>query len=142
MSIVRQTGRVKWFNNKAGFGFVTSCEGDLKDKDVFVHYSSIQVPNDQYKYLVQGEYIDFELSRPEKGDHEYHAVNISGVKGGSLMCETRHQTQEKRPYKPRIYKTPDESSSSSPRPERSIASVEQKDGFIPVAKRGNHHAKQ
>jgi CspA family cold shock protein len=139
MSIVRQTGRVKWFNNKAGFGFVTSCEGELKDKDVFVHYSSIQVPNDQYKYLVQGEYIDFELSKPEKGDHEYHAVNISGVKGGSLMCETRRQTQEKRPYKPRIYKTPDE---SSPRPERGAASAEQKDGFIPVAKRGKHHTKQ
>jgi len=126
MSAERQTGRVKWFNNKAGFGFVTACEGDLKDKDVFVHYSSIQVPNDQYKYLVQGEYVDFELSKPEKGEHEFHAVNISGVKGGSLMCETRRQTQEKRPYKPRVYKTPDSS-----KPEG-----EQSDGFVPVSKRG------
>lgn len=136
MSTVRQTGRVKWFNNKAGFGFVTACEGELKDKDVFVHYSSIQVPNDQYKYLVQGEYVDFELSKPEKGEHEFHAVSISGVKGGSLMCETRRQTQEKRPYKPRVYKTPDESTT---KPES--ASGEQKDGFIPVAKRGKANAK-
>ena len=108
-SQVRITGRVKWFNNKAGFGFVTACEGDLKDKDVFVHYSSINVPDDQYKYLIQGEYVDFELNDSVKGDHEFHAANISGVKGGSLMCETRKLTLETRPYRPRVYRTPDES---------------------------------
>ena len=104
----RITGKVKWFNNKAGFGFVTAVEGELKDSDIFVHYSSINVPNDQYKYLVQGEYVDFELSKTDKSEHEYHAVNISGVKGGELMCETRKLTMETRPYKPRIYKTPDD----------------------------------
>ena len=122
----RYTGQVKWFNNKAGFGFVTSCEGEFKDKDVFVHYSAINVPDDQYKYLVQGEYVDFELSKSEKSTHEYHAVNISGVKGGSLMCETRRQTQEKRPYKPRVYKTPDERAPAADKP----------DGFTKVLKRG------
>jgi CspA family cold shock protein len=111
--VARLTGKVKWFNNKAGFGFVTACEGELKDKDVFVHYSSIQVPNDQYKYLVQGEYVDFELSKPEKGDHEFHAISISGVKGGSLMCETRRLTQERRPFRPRAYKTADDAASAS-----------------------------
>jgi CspA family cold shock protein len=109
----RITGRVKWFNNKVGFGFVTAVEGDLKEKDVFVHYSSINVPDDQYKYLVQGEYVDFELTDSEKSDHEFHAINISGVKGGNLMCETRRLSSETRPYKPRVYKTPDD---SSPRP--------------------------
>jgi CspA family cold shock protein len=104
----RITGRVKWFNNKAGFGFVTAVDGELKDKDVFVHYSSINVPEDQYKYLVQGEYVDFELTNSEKSEHEFHAVNISGVKGGNLMCETRRHSLESRPYKPRVYKTPDE----------------------------------
>jgi CspA family cold shock protein len=104
----RLTGKVKWFNNKSGFGFVTACEGDLKDKDIFVHYSSINVPDNQYKYLLQGEYVDFELSESDKSDHEFHAVNISGVKGGELMCETRRQISETRPYKPRTYKTPDE----------------------------------
>lgn len=136
MSTERQTGRVKWFNNKAGFGFVTACEGELKDTDVFVHYSSIQVPSDQYKYLVQGEYVDFELSKPEKGEHEYHAVKISGVKGGSLMCETRRQTQEKRPYKPRVYKTPDDSSPRRVPTTPKNESSEPKDGFVPVGKRG------
>jgi len=103
----RITGKVKWFNNKSGFGFVTAIEGDLKDKDVFVHFSSIHVPDDQYKYLVQGEYVEFELTKSDKSGHEFHAVNISGVKGGGLMCETRRQLNETRPYKPRVYKTPD-----------------------------------
>ena len=44
-------GRVKWFNNKAGFGFVTALDGDKKDEDVFVHHSAIHVSNEQYKYL-------------------------------------------------------------------------------------------
>jgi CspA family cold shock protein len=108
----RITGRVKWFNNKAGFGFVTAVEGDLKDKDVFVHYSSINVPDDQYKYLVQGEYVDFELTSSDKSEHEFHAVNISGVKGGNLMCETRRSNLDTRPYKPRVYKTPDDRGAS------------------------------
>jgi len=110
----RSTGRVKWFNNKAGFGFITACEGDLKDKDIFVHYSSINVPDDQYKYLVQGEYVDFELTKSEKSEHEFHAIQISGVKGGELMCETRKRVLEARPYKPRVYKTPDDNVSTRP----------------------------
>lgn len=146
---VRLTGRVKWFNNKAGFGFVTACEGELKDKDVFVHFSSIQVPEDQYKYLVQGEYVDFELSKSEKSEHEFHAVNISGVKGGSLMCETRRVTQEKRPYKPRVYKTPDEAeapkgrkSGSGPVVSVSVSVDEKGDGFTKVQKRGPKSTKR
>jgi len=142
----RITGKVKWFNNKAGFGFVTAVEGELKDNDVFVHYSSINVPEEQYKYLVQGEYVDFELTKSDKNGHEFHAINISGVKGGSLMCETRRQSTESRPYKPRVYKTPDErepvsvgggSSSSSSEPKKKYskrASTKESDGFtkIPV----------
>ena len=52
----RLTGMVKWFNNKAGFGFITVCEGlEHAGKDIFAHYTSIRVTNSQYKYLVQGE---------------------------------------------------------------------------------------
>lgn len=145
----RITGRVKWFNNKAGFGFVTACDGEMKDKDVFVHYSSIRVPDDQYKYLVQGEYVDFEITDSDKSEHEFHAANVSGVKGGSLMCETRRQTMETRPYKPRVYKTPDESEPSSsykkerpvPRkdaankPPKRAGSSGKEDGFTKVTSR-------
>jgi CspA family cold shock protein len=90
------TGRVKWFNNKAGFGFITVCDGEQSGNDIFVHFSSIQVKNQQYKYLVQGEYVNFSLTKPTTGDHEYHAVDVCGIKGGSLMCETRKQTFDER----------------------------------------------
>ena len=63
----RLTGMVKWFNNKSGFGFVTVCsEGEFKGKDIFAHYSSIRVTNSQYKYLVQGEYVEFTLVSSER----------------------------------------------------------------------------
>jgi cold shock CspA family protein len=86
----RQTGIVKWFNNKAGFGFVTVCtEGAFYKQDIFVHYSSISVCNSQYKYLIQGEYVEFDIIFTENGKHEHQAVNVTGIKGGEIMCETR-----------------------------------------------------
>jgi CspA family cold shock protein len=86
----RLTGRVKWFNNKAGYGFITVTDGDSSGTDVFVHHSVINVENQQYKYLVQGEYVEFVLVKTTSGDHEWQASNVSGIKGGKLMCETRH----------------------------------------------------
>ena len=86
----RLTGMVKWFNNKSGFGFITVCgEGDFGGKDIFAHYSSIRVTNSQYKYLVQGEYVDFNLVKSENEKHEFHAMDITGVMSGPILCETR-----------------------------------------------------
>jgi CspA family cold shock protein len=90
-SASRLTGRVKWFNNKAGYGFVTITDGDKTGTDIFVHHSSINVSNQQYKYLVQGEYIEFKLINVENSTHECQAADIGGIKGGKLMCETRHE---------------------------------------------------
>jgi CspA family cold shock protein len=87
----RLTGRVKWFNNKAGYGFITVTDGSRSGSDIFVHHSSIGVASQQYKYLVQGEYVDFELSTTQGGSHEFQATNVVGIKGGKLMCETRHE---------------------------------------------------
>jgi cold shock CspA family protein len=90
------TGRVKWFNNKDGFGFINVCEdGEFSSKDIFVHWNSIQVQTSQYKYLVQGEYVEFSLAKPEKGTHEFHAVGVRGLKGGPLMCETRRTNTQR-----------------------------------------------
>lgn len=87
----RFMGRIKWFNNKAGYGFITVTDGPKSGSDIFVHHSSIKVDAQQYKYLVQGEYVEFGLSSVSNGDHEFQASDVSGIKSGKLMCETRHE---------------------------------------------------
>jgi len=89
-------GRVKWFNNKAGYGFITVIEGD-GDKigmDIFAHHSAICVSEEQYKYLVQGEYLEFSINSVDSTDnYKYQAVDIRGMRGGKLLCETRKDTR-------------------------------------------------
>lgn len=87
-------GSVKWFNNKSGFGFITVVDSsDYKDKDIFVHHSSIVVKDEQYKYLVQGEYVTFNISQMDTKDHDNQAINVTGIGGGDLMCETRNKNK-------------------------------------------------
>ena len=87
----KMIGCVKWFNNKAGYGFISLIEGDEVGKEIFVHHSCIGVNEQQYKYLVQGEYVEFVLSTTQGGQHEFQAVNVTGIKGGKLMCETIYE---------------------------------------------------
>ena len=90
-------GRVKWFNYKSGFGFLTVIsEGEHYNTDVFVHHSAIHVSSEQYKYLVQGEYVDFSLKTSESTAHPYQATNVTGVNEGKLMCETRNEIRSQR----------------------------------------------
>lgn len=55
-------GRIKWFNNAKGYGFL---EYDDSDQDVFIHYSVIE--GDGYKTLIRGEEVEFELEDGERG---------------------------------------------------------------------------
>ena len=57
----RETGVVKWFDVKKGFGFIKREEGN----DVFVHYSSIQ--GDDFRKLEEGQKVTFIVSETEKG---------------------------------------------------------------------------
>ncbi|MFH1502768.1 MAG: cold-shock protein [Candidatus Eisenbacteria bacterium] len=57
------TGRVKWFNDAKGFGFITPDDGS---KDVFVHFSAIQSGGD-FKTLAEGDHVQFEVVQGEKG---------------------------------------------------------------------------
>lgn len=82
-------GRVKWFNNKSGYGFITVTDEYRSGIDVFVHHSAINVEKQQYKYLVQGEYVEFDLIKVHSDKHEWQASCVSGISGGKLMCETR-----------------------------------------------------
>jgi CspA family cold shock protein len=75
------TGRVKWFNNAKGYGFILSNEGG---DDYFAHYSSIQMEG--YKTLKAGQLVEFEILEGEKGSH---AINIQAAE------ETAFETEEK-----------------------------------------------
>ena len=61
------TGKVKWFNEKKGFGFIEQPEGE----DVFVHFRSIV--GDGFKTLSDGQEVEFEI---EQGDKGLQAVNV------------------------------------------------------------------
>ena len=88
-------GKVKWFNNKSGYGFVTFIDSsDFKGKDIFAHHSSLNVKDEIYKYLVQGEYVEFSVQKMDSGNHEYQAMNIKGILQNDLMCETRHKNRD------------------------------------------------
>ena len=87
----RLTGMVKWFNNKAGYGFITVCG---EDRDIFVHYSNVKLENSPYTYLTQGEYVEFDLAETDNEQHKHQAVNITGIRGGPIMCETRRLARQ------------------------------------------------
>lgn len=55
------TGKVKWFDDKKGFGFISSAEG----RDVFVHYSEIVAEG--HKTLTEGQAVEFEVVQDAKG---------------------------------------------------------------------------
>ena len=60
-SVAQYKGKVKWFNNAKGYGFIGREDGP----DVFVHYSSIQL--DGYKTLKEGDDVEFEIVQGQKG---------------------------------------------------------------------------
>ena len=62
------TGKVKWFNNAKGYGFVLA---ECADEDLFVHYSSIQMNG--YRTLRAGQEVTFDIEQGPKG---LHAVNV------------------------------------------------------------------
>lgn len=64
-------GKVKWFNNQKGFGFLLPEGG----KDVFVHYSMVQ--GDGYKTLAAGDEVEFEIVSSEKGEQARNVAKLS-----------------------------------------------------------------
>lgn len=67
---VMATGKVKWFNNSKGYGFIEKEGGG----DVFVHYTAIQ--GDGFKTLNEGQSVEFEIAQGEKGPQAINVVKL------------------------------------------------------------------
>lgn len=66
------TGKVKWFNESKGYGFI---EPDGGGRDVFVHYSAIQ--GEGYKTLSEGQLVEFDIAQGEKGPQAANVMKAS-----------------------------------------------------------------
>ncbi len=64
-------GKVKWFNNSKGYGFITPEDGS---QDVFVHHSSIQ--GDGYKSLDEGQSVTYDSQQGQKGPEAVNVVKM------------------------------------------------------------------
>ena len=63
-------GKVKWFNNQKGYGFITPESGN----DIFVHYSAIK--GDGYKSLEEGQEVEFDIEKGTKGEQAANVVRV------------------------------------------------------------------
>ena len=63
-------GRVKWFNDAKGYGFIEQEGGE----DVFVHFSSIMM--DGFKTLAEGQEVEFEIKSGDKGLHAANVIRV------------------------------------------------------------------
>ena len=74
-----KTGKVKWFNNAKGYGFILA---DDSNEDLFAHYSTIQM--DGYRTLKAGQSVQFDTKPSDKGTH---AINIRALDDGGEVSD-------------------------------------------------------
>ena len=67
---MKETGKVKWFNDSKGFGFITRESGP----DVFVHHSAIQ--GDGFRSLAEDQEVEFEVVQGQKGLQAQNVVKL------------------------------------------------------------------
>ncbi len=91
----RLNGRVKWFRNNLGYGFITVVSPDAPEngRDVFVHQSNVHPAVSTYRTLIKDEYVSLDLSDEENAQ----ALNVRGVGGGPLRCDAPRPPRRPRP---------------------------------------------
>ncbi len=68
---MKYTGKVKWFNEKKGYGFITR---DDNGGDVFVHFTAIK--EEGFKTLSEGQKVEFEIVEGQKGPQASNVIKI------------------------------------------------------------------
>ncbi len=73
--MVTRVGKIKWFNNEKGYGFIEGVNGE----DIFVHYSAIK--QEGYKSLSESQTVEYDLLETEKG---LQAINVKEVSNATV----------------------------------------------------------
>ena len=101
-------GKVKWFSNKAGYGFITvlkdpdqkpaDAPNDLPEtlvnEDIFIHHSGISSEKQVYKYLLQDELVQLKILFLSSSNHKYQAYEVTG-NNVELECENSDRINER-----------------------------------------------
>ena len=88
LSFQRIVGQCKWFNDEKAYGFLRSIEPE--GPDVFVHIRDIQAKHTHNPTLYTGEYVEFGTApngTTADGTERLKATNVTGIGGGTLMCD-------------------------------------------------------
>lgn len=90
------TGRVKWFSDAKGYGFVVTDE--LPDQDIFVHFSAIQ--GEGFRTLIEGQTVEFGLGQGPKGVFAENVVKTGAAAASEVAAPTQPiaRTRRDRPH--------------------------------------------
>jgi CspA family cold shock protein len=91
-------GRVKWFNDRRGYGYITCIQpGEYTDQDIFVHHTNIRPQEKSYRTLHINEYVQFRLGDADLSyddehnllptEYDHQATSVTGVMNGPLLCD-------------------------------------------------------
>ena len=89
----RICGKVKWFNSKLGYGFITHKNDINKDVDVFVHWSNLLLSDKDFHTLYKGEYVEFELEKCtcNSSGLGIQACRVSGPNNSKLLTTSNNE---------------------------------------------------
>tara|TARA_Y100000389_G_scaffold37455_2_gene31797 strand:- start:615 stop:1058 length:444 start_codon:yes stop_codon:yes gene_type:complete len=95
----RILGRVKWFNSKLGYGFITHKK-DNKNIDIFVHWSNLELSENEYHTLYKGEFVEFQIEScicksNINNNQSIQACKVSGPNNSQLLTSVRENIHNK-----------------------------------------------